>query len=194
MSTLPLKEAKLKIRDSTGKIYFTVSDLLRFPEYPEGPLVELINGELFMTPSPNINHQTISSELHYQIKDFLKNNNQGQIFTAPIDLKLSEEDLTIPDLVFVDNTRLQIIGEQSINGTPNLIIEIVSTNKKQDYIIKKELYQKFKIEEYWIVDPKEKIILVYQLNEKSEYEKAKEYKLNDKVPVKQIKGLFLKLE
>jgi len=193
MSTLPLKEAKLKIRDSTGKIYFTVSDLLRFPEYPEGPLVELINGELFMTPSPNINHQTISSELHYQIKDFLKNNNQGQIFTAPIDLKLSEEDLTIPDLVFVDNTRLQIIGEQSINGAPNLIIEIVSTNKKQDYIIKKELYQKFKIDEYWIVDPTEKLILVYLLNEKAGYNKPKEYKLTDKVPVKQINGLFLKL-
>lgn len=193
MSTLPLKEAKLRIRASTGKIYFTVSDLIHFSEYPEGPLVELINGELFMTPSPNINHQNISSELHFQIKLFLKSNNQGQIFTAPIDVKLSEEDLTIPDLVYIGNSKANIIGEQSINGSPDLIIEIVSTNKKQDYIIKKELYQKFKVEEYWIVDPTEKIILVYLLNENGQYDKAIEHKLNDKIPVKQINGLFLEL-
>lgn len=188
MSTLPLKEAKLRIRSSNGKIYFTVDDLMNFSEFPEGPLVELVNGELFMTPSSNIDHQKISSELHYQIKSFLKQNNQGQIFTAPIDVKFSEEDLTIPDLVFIGQSRSTIIEKQSINGSPNLIIEIVSTNKKQDYVIKKELYEKYKVEEYWIVDPTENLILVHLLNKRNFFEKPKEYKLDDEVPVNQLKA------
>lgn len=194
MSTLPLKEAKLRIRKSNGKIYFTVEDLIRFPEYPEGPLVELIDGELFMTPSPNIIHQKISSELHYQIKDYLKNNKLGQVFTAPIDVKLSEEDLTIPDIVFVETGKEKIIEEQLINGSPNLIIEIVSTNKKQDYVVKKDMYEKFQVKEYWIVDPTEKIILVYLLQENKKYGQAFEYKITDKVPVKEIKTLYLQLQ
>ena len=127
-----------------------------------------------MTPSPNTNHQNISSELHFQIKSFLKKNNEGKIFKAPIYVKFSEEDLTIPDIVFIKNSKSDIIEKQSINGSPNLIIEIVSTNKKQDYVIKKELYEKFKVEEYWIIDPTEELILVYSLNEKGQYNKAKE--------------------
>ncbi len=195
MSTQQLKKIKFKTRPETGKIYFTVSDLpLLFPEWPEGPLIELLHGELYLMPSPSLLHQEISDELIFQIKSYLKKNPVGKTFSAPIDVVLSEENVVIPDIVFVSNERSHILKEKRIEGTPDFIIEITSSNKRHDYIEKKELYERFSVQEYWIVDPDDKIVLTYLLGKNGKYEEPCEYQIPAKIPVKILTGLVLEIE
>jgi len=57
--------------------------------------------------------------------------------------------------VFIKKSNEEIIKENNIDGIPDLVIEIVSANRKKDFIIKKEVYERYKVPEYWIVDPSE---------------------------------------
>ena len=194
MATLPLNDVTIRTREADGKIFFTVDDIERFPEFPEGPLVELIQGELYLMPSPTPLHQKITLELALQLTLHIQEHKIGEIFTAPIDVELSEEDLVIPDIIYIAQESRAIIQEKRIVGAPNLIIEIVSTNKKQDYIKKREIYEHYLVPEYIIVDPKEQLILWYHLGENNRYSKPRECKLGDEVPLTQIPGLSLKLK
>ena len=189
----PFKQLKLKYRPTTGKIYFTYADLKNFPEWPESPLLELSKGELFVVPSPNTVHQDISSELNHQFRSFLKKNPIGKVFTAPYDIIFSEEDTVIPDLVYVSNANVTIITSQNITGSPDLILEIVSTNRKRDFIEKKELYEQYKVKEYILVDPKDKKIYQYQLINQT-YSGQKEYLFTDEISINSVPGLIISLK
>jgi Uma2 family endonuclease len=137
MATFTLEQFTLKFREKDGKAYFTVSDLKSLPEWPESPLLELIKGELYLMPSPNTNHQNIAGELFFQIKSFLKSNSVGFVFTAPIDVVFSEEDTVIPDIIFISKNNEKIITSQNIQGSPDFIIEVVSSNQSRDFIQKR---------------------------------------------------------
>ncbi len=145
-----------------GKIIFTFSDLQKLPEWPVSPLLEIINGELFMVPSPTLNHQDIVLNLAIKIKEYLTMNNIGRIWIAPVDVILSETDVVIPDLVFISDKNT-VIDKKNIKGTPDLLIEVLSTNKNHDLLYKKDLYEQYGVKEYWIIDPFEKSMLVYKL-------------------------------
>ena len=195
MSTLPLKDVKLRIRPSNGKIFFKVTDLEQTPEWPNGPLLELLKGELFMVPSSTTEHQLILSDIHYFIKDYLIKNPLGIVLTVPIDVELSDETLTIPDIVYISNKNQEILQEKRLVGSPDFIIEIVSTNKKQDYVDKKYIYEKHGIKEYWIVDPNEIVVLKYIYNPiTSLFNEPIEYRLTDNIKVRSIAGLSIKIK
>ncbi len=194
MTMLSIKPVKFKTRPDTGKIYFTASDLpLLFPEWPEGPLIELLDGELYLMPSPTLLHQEICDDLTYQIKSYLKKNPLGKMFSAPVDVVLSEENVIIPDIVFVSKERLHILKEKRIEGIPDFIIEIVSSNKRHDYVEKKALYERFGVREYWIIDPDEHVVLVYLLTEDRKYGRPQEFHIPSCIPVTTIKGLSLNI-
>ncbi len=152
--------------DEDFKVYFTYDDIKHLPEYPEGPLIELYRGDLFMVPSPGTKHQRVSLNLSVAILNLIENKNLGSLFTVPIDVILSEKNVFIPDLVFVKTENNYMISEKNISGSPDFIIEILSTNKTNDLVRKKDIYQEFGIREYWIVDPNEEIILKYVLEDK----------------------------
>ena len=119
-----------------------------------------------MVPSPGTKHQRVSLNLSVAISNLIENKNLGSLFTAPIDVILSEKNVFIPDLVFVKTENNYMISEKNISGSPDFIIEILSTNKTNDLVRKKDIYQEFGIREYWIVDPNEEIILKYVLEDK----------------------------
>ncbi len=149
------------------KVYFTYDDIKHLPEYPEGPLIELYKGDLFMAPSPSTKHQQISLNLSVAISILVEAKDLGSLFTAPIDVILSEKNVFVPDLVFIKTENSYMISEKNISGSPDFIIEILSSNKTNDLVKKKDIYQEFGIQEYWIVDPNEEMILKYVLeNEK----------------------------
>ncbi len=95
-------------------------------------MLELIDGDLFMVPSPTVLHQAISRNILTIMYQYLLKNPIGKVFSAPIDVVLSPENMTIPDLVLILARNYVIIGEKNINGSPDLIIEILSTNRLQD--------------------------------------------------------------
>ncbi|WP_428909940.1 Uma2 family endonuclease [Niallia sp. Krafla_26] len=129
--------------------------------------LEFIDGVIYMSPSPNIKHQEISSYLHAQLYNFLKGS-KCKVFTAPTDVVFINENQedkkrVIPDLFVACN--LDNFTENEYVGAPDFIIEILSpSNKSYDMITKLNLYMNHGVKEYWIVDPMENHIMVYFLN------------------------------
>lgn len=132
---------------------------------------ELINGIIVdMSPSPNIKHQTISGEIYYTIKDYIKKNKgKCKVFEAPTDVKLNDNTIVIPDVFVACNP--ENFDEQKYNGAPEWIIEIVSpNNSERDYKDKLLLYKSAGVKEYWIIDPTNDKVIVYLYGKSNVFE------------------------
>jgi len=194
MGILSPDDMKFKTRPFSGKIYYTFKDLQRLPEWPEGPLIELIAGELYLAPSPIPLHQDITRNLIIKLSYYLSKNAIGKIYNAPIDVKLSNEDVVIPDLLFIANENKTIIKEKFIEGTPDLVIEILSSNKTRDLIEKFELYQKYKVKEYWVINPQEKSITIFSLLNNEKFDDGNVFKYSESIKSDILAGFVCTLE
>ena len=144
----------------TYKVKLSYSDLQRFPEYPESPILELSNGDLYIVPSPSPRHQSIALNLAYLIKSFLISNAIAKVFLPPIDVILDPHNVVVPDLVVLTSNQYQSITEKAITGVPMFIVEILSSNRHSDEVRKKSIYQSAGVKEYWIIDPESEIVEV----------------------------------
>ncbi|GBD97708.1 hypothetical protein BMS3Abin06_02609 [bacterium BMS3Abin06] len=142
---------------------YTYKDYLKTPEDERH---ELIGGELLMTPSPVPRHQRISRKIEFVLEKFVTENDLGEVFYAPCDVYLDDENVVQPDIMFISKERLNIIGEKNIQGAPELVIEIISESTAyRDFVQKKKLYAISRVKEYWIVIPEEESIEVYVLKD-----------------------------
>lgn len=140
MATLP---ASLK---------FTYEEYCAFPE--DGKRHEIIDGDHYGTPAPLTKHQRIVANLHRLIGHIIHEKKLGLVFSAPIDVLLSNVDVVQPDFLFVSRARHSIISEANIQGAPDLVVEILSkSTRKNDEGIKRLLYERAHVQEYWIIDP-----------------------------------------
>ena len=123
---------------------------------------EIIGGEAFdLTPAPALWHQAISRELEYRLMSFFAVKT-CQVFDAPIDVKLSDEDIVQPDIVVVCNR--DQMKTTHIEGPPRLVIEILSPGSfRHDRVRKMELYAGFGVKEFWLVTPDPPLIEVFVL-------------------------------
>ena len=137
--------------DLPEKERYTYAD---YQQLPEGTPCQLIDGSLVMAPAPATRHQIIHSRLFLALGQWVNNQGLGQVMSAPVDVKLSDTDVLQPDLVFVAQERLDVIGEQAIDGAPDLVMEVLSpATAHHDLTTKKRLYEVHGVREYWIVDP-----------------------------------------
>ncbi|WP_240941633.1 Uma2 family endonuclease [Paenibacillus sp. HB172176] len=132
---------------------------------------ELINGKAYnMTPAPNSLHQFIVGELQFALRNYFQNKS-GYIFTAPFDVFFSESNqydkpdhVTQPDLSVV--CAKDQISKNGCHGAPQMIVEVLSPSTAlKDFNEKFNLYQKFGVQEYWIVDPGNRTVHVYALQD-----------------------------
>ncbi len=155
---------------------------------------ELIEGELYMVPSPGFYHQTISMNISHPLKKFAKGNNLGAVLYAPFDVVLSETDVVQPDIIFVSKGRLGLITEKNLRGAPDLAIEILSTStRERDKLVKKRLYMESGVKEFWLVDPDKNAIEVMVLKETG-FETSGIYFIDDKLISPLLKGFRLDLK
>jgi len=139
----------------------TYDDYLLFPE--DGQRHEVLDGEHYVTPSPFIRHQDISSNLHSVLGPFVRENRLGRIYAAPTDVVLSPHDVAVPDLLFISNERLRILTDRNVQGAPDLVIEIISpSTRRRDEGIKLERYDRLGVMEYWMFYPDRKTTKVYR--------------------------------
>jgi Uma2 family endonuclease len=137
-----------------------------YKSLPEGTLAELIDNTIYMSPSPISKHQLILNEINFQLLQFLKKDASGLVFIAPYDVYLDETSNAVqPDIVVVLEDNRNIIDPNGhIHGVPDLLVEVLSPgNKDHDLIKKKDLYERFGVKEYWIIDPETKLALCFQL-------------------------------
>ena len=141
----------------TEKERYTYDDYVRLPE---GAPYQLINGSLVMSPAPALQHQRIVAYLYRSLYACIGYG--GEVLFSPIDVKLSDTDVLQPDLVFVAQERLNIIGEQVIDGAPDLVMEVLSpSTAHHDLTTKKRLYEMHGVHEYWVVDPKSRTVEIH---------------------------------
>ncbi|MDD6034888.1 MAG: Uma2 family endonuclease [Lachnospiraceae bacterium] len=139
-----------------------ITTLEQYEALPEDIRAEVFNGQIYYISSPSQEHQTISMELSTVLNTYIKSKHGScRVFHAPFDVKLNDTPLTIvqPDLMIVcDKDKLD--GKRC-NGAPDFIIEIVSPgNPADDYIRKLYNCKNHGVREYWIVDPRRKIVTV----------------------------------
>jgi Uma2 family endonuclease len=137
-----------------------------FKMLPQGTLAEVIENTLYMSPTPTGKHQWIIAELLSKLKAFASEKDLGIVLPLPLDVYLDRESNAVqPDLFFISKSNLGIFHEDGpVEGVPDLIVEVLSPgNTKHDKVRKKDLYEKFGVKEYWIVDPSNKKTLGYSL-------------------------------
>jgi Uma2 family endonuclease len=124
---------------------------------PEGTLAELIDGIIYMSPFPVAIHQIVQGEIFRKLGNYVVNNDLGIIIPPPLDVFLDDHSNAVqPDFIFVGKAQRHII-KSKIEGTPDLVGEILSPgNTAHDLEVKKELYERFGVKEYWIIDPQTK--------------------------------------
>ena len=129
-------------------------DYAKIPE--DGQRHEIINGVHFVNPSPSTQHQHVSKRLQYQLYTRIELAGLGVLYNAPIDVQLSEFDIVQPDLIIVLNENIRRITPTKIKVAPHLAVEILSPSTSgNDRTLKKDLYERSGVSEYWIVDPLE---------------------------------------
>ena len=134
-----------------------------FPE-DDGVHRELIDGEIFVTPSAVTRHQRLSMRLALSLGIYLDlHRNQGEVFTARFDVVLTPYDVVEPDLLVVLGDQQDILTEKNVQGAPGLIIEILSpSTRKRDLTLKRQLFDREGVREYWIVDPDRNSVAVHR--------------------------------
>jgi Uma2 family endonuclease len=130
----------------------TYHDFVLLPD--DGRRHEIIDGVHYVTPSPNLSHQELVLRLALALGRRLEDRrDRGRLFVAPLDVVFSFHDIVEPDLVFVAPDQLDILTDQNIQGAPALVIEILSpSTRKRDQGVKRRLYDRSGVREYWLVD------------------------------------------
>jgi len=143
-------------------IEFTYDDIVEFGQ--EGDHWEICDGELIVSPPLNVKHQVVSSNLHRILSNFVHQNRLGILVSAPVGVYFDIKTFFEPDLVFVSNANRNRIKENYIEGAPDLIVEIISPSSvKRDRGFKFKRFALEGVQEYWIVDPINEMVEIYEL-------------------------------
>jgi Uma2 family endonuclease len=151
-----------EMKSSAPRVKLTYEDFVLFPH--DGKRHELIDGEHYVTPSPNTRHQTIVGNLHFLMREWLERQPVGKIFLSPFDVVFTQFDVVEPDLLYMSNERAaQILTAKHVRGAPEIVVEIASPGtRKRDETIKRRLYERSGVTEYWIVDPDLEVVRIYR--------------------------------
>ena len=138
---------------SRPDLRLTYDDFLLFPD--DGKRHELIDGEHYVTASPNLRHQKLLGRLHLAVAEYLRAHpGVGEVYFAPLDVIFSNWDIVEPDLLFVAADQRDILTEKNVVGAPALVVEILSpSTRSRDRKLKHRLFEKSGVREYWMIDP-----------------------------------------
>lgn len=146
----------------------------QFLQLPETTVpTELIEGEIIVSPTPNIPHQRLVFKLAKLVEAVIPD---GEIIIAPMDVYLDDNNVVQPDIFWVSANGLAVPdGTKFFRGAPDLVIEILSpSTTRRDREAKFRLYERFGVREYWLVDPEAQLIEVYRLVD-GKFERASFY-------------------
>jgi Uma2 family endonuclease len=135
-----------------------------FKSLPEGTLVQLINNQLIMAAAPLDIHQQILGDIFVELSVFVKRNSLGQTRVSPYDVYFSDKNIFQPDICFIANENLHKIQGEGLHGAPDLVIELLSpSTSKYDLDEKKDVYERYGVKEYFIIEPLSKSVTHYWL-------------------------------
>ena len=174
--------------------YHTYGDYL---DWPEDVRYELIDGVAYlMAPAPTVRHQEIAGEIFRQIANALEGK-PCRVLIAPVDVLLPKADeadarvdtVVQPDLLVVcDESK---IGERRVRGAPDFVVEVLSpTTASHDMVIKRRLYERHGVREYWLIHPIDRVLTLYRL-EGAEFGKPDTLELKGETPIQALPGVVI---
>ena len=172
-------------------IRLTYDDFCLLPN--DGKRYEIIEGELFVTPSPISLHQRVVTRLTVALGSFLESRRLGEVFVSPFDVVFSRFDVVEPDILFISKARSSVLTPKNVQGAPDLVIEVLSKSTRHtDRTIKLKLYARYGVEEYWIIDPRVPAAQIYRRG-KGGLERVRALKPRDLLSSPLLPGFSLKL-
>ena len=175
----------------TAKVKYTYEDYMRTPDDVR---YELLDGELILSPSARTAHQRTVRKIFMPLTTFVEENELGEVFVAPYDVALDDFNVVQPDILFVSNERAHIVTELNIQGTPDLVIEILSpSTARRDRTQKRSLYERHDVKEYWQGDTDAKEVTVLTL-ENGVYRVAGVYAEGETVVSPLLEGFELRVD
>lgn len=143
---------------------YSAQDFERLPEGP--PYYQLIEGDLIMSPAPSYSHQRTVGKVFLKLSRLLEEKGQGEVLISSIDVYLDEKNVFQPDIVVLLKEGKAKVEEKGIFGPPDVVVEILSPSTAYyDLIVKKEVYERAGVKEYWILDPNRKTFEIYKNTE-----------------------------
>lgn len=143
----------------------TYDDYALIPE--DGLRHEIIDGEHYVNPAPNVRHQRVVLRLVKALVNYVDDHELGEVFVSPIDVVFSRHDVVQPDLLFVRKENAGEVYGANLKIAPDLVVEVLSiSNRKHDEVRKLKLYDTFNVAEYWIADPEEELVKVFRRRKK----------------------------
>jgi Uma2 family endonuclease len=143
-------------------IRLTYEDYCLLPD--NGRRYEIIDGELFVTPSPLWRHQRVLTKVLYYLTEFVTKYDLGDVCPAPMDVVFSSFDVVEPDILYISKARASVITEKNVQGAPDLVVEVLSeSTAKIDRTTKLKLYARYGVAEYWVIDPVSYAVEIYRL-------------------------------
>lgn len=156
----------------------TVDDFMLFPD--DGRRHEIIDGVHYVTPSPFTRHQAVLGRLHLSLGNYLEARpDLGRVFFAPFDVIFSRWDVVEPDLLVIAGDQLEILTAKHVVGAPAIVVEVLSPGtRKVDESIKRRLFERGGVREYWLIDPKLDVVKVYRRQPSGDFPLAAELARN----------------
>lgn len=146
----------------TAKAALTYADYATLPD--DGKRYEILDGELFVTPSPTPEHQIVLGNLVSVLRDYVRRHGLGRILFGPLDVIFADTSIAQPDAVYLDNASLSRMSRRGIEGSPPLLVEVLSpSTARTDRREKFALYARYGVECYWIVDLDARTLEAYRL-------------------------------
>ena len=170
---------------------WTYADYLRLPD--DGKRYEIIEGVLYVANAPSYEHQYTVGEIAFSLRLFVKERQVGVIIEAPFEVHLAENAKPVqPDILFIRTENQPSPGTQFFDGVPDLTVEVISPSSiRLDRHIKFDVYERYGVAEYWMVDPKARSVEVYTLA-RGEYALFGQYTGDEIVMSKLLDGLQIK--
>jgi len=131
-----------------------------FLALPEGTPAQYIDGHIVMSPAPRLPHQDVVQNLYRALFAYAAEHG-GYVAVAPVDVYLPVGAVVQPDVLYVTADRRDRLSERGVEGAPTLVTEVLSPSTAYlDVTSKRRLYEEADVEEYWVIDPGERSVMV----------------------------------
>jgi Uma2 family endonuclease len=173
---------------------WTYEDYKRLPD--DGRRYEIIEGVLYVTAAPNLDHQYTVGEIFAALRTYVRERQLGIVISAPFEVHLPDIAQPVqPDVLFIAAERAPRPGAENLTGAPDLVVEVLSkSTTRTDRLVKFGAYERAGVREYWLVDPRTRSVEVYALSEESTYEMAGQYTPGETVMSTVLSGLTLPVD
>ncbi len=170
---------------------FTYEDYKALPE--DGGRWEVLEGRLCREPAPPPFHQVVANLLHL-LGDFARERALGHVLPSPLEVVLSPHNVIQPDLLFLPAERMHMVGDENVAGSPSLVVEVLSpATRERDTVIKRSVYERFGIAEYWLVDPEARTVEVLLLEE-GRYRRGGVFRTGQVLSSPAFRGLTIRVD